>query len=140
MLLKAVGLHQFLLIMVLAGSAYARTITCTIVERSNSHYIAPDITLTILDYGEVTIMDPIIASAGKKMVVGSVASETSQKIAVSWIVRNVAADPLEFRTSKPKLRVRLNIQKPGGAATISVNDLVHSHLNYRGSGTCLPAG
>lgn len=133
---NAVLLIQIASILALADMSLARTITCTISERSNSHYIAPEVTLNLLDYDEVAISDAVIASAGKKSIIGTVSSENSRKLSVYWEVRNVPADPKEFRFSKPKLAVRLTIQKRDGAATVSASDFVQDNLSYRGAGVC----
>lgn len=119
-----------------SASAQAGGMVCTISDRSNSYYLAPEITLSFHDYGEVSVRDSIVAEAGKKVVVGNVVRETAEKLSMSWEVRNIPADPREFRTSKPKLRIRLDIQKADGGATITASDLVHSNFVYRGSGVC----
>lgn len=136
MSLKVVFLCQIAFVFALADSSLARTINCSMLERSNSQYIAPEISLTLLDYGEVSIKDSIIASTGKKVVLGTVSSKNSRRISVYWEVRNVPADPLEFRSSRPKLQIRLTIQKQNGAAALSAVDLVHGNLSYRGTGVC----
>jgi hypothetical protein len=133
---KLIVLCQMGFLLALADASFARTITCTMSQRSNSHYIAPEIALKLLDYGEVSIADAVIASTGKKRIIGTISSENSRKLSVYWEVRNVPADPKEFRFSKPKLVVRLNIQKRDGAATLSATDFVQDNLSYRGTGVC----
>jgi hypothetical protein len=105
-------------------------------KRSNTHYIASDITLTLLEYQEVSVKDAIVAASGKKSVLGTVSRETSDRISILWEVRNVPRDPAEFRRYDPMLQMRLTIQKRNGAATMTVTDILYNRFNYQAAGVC----
>lgn len=120
----------------LPSGAVAQTIQCKMDERSNTHYIASDIALALLEYDEVSVKDAIIAKTGKKAVLGNVSRESPQRLTISWEVRNVPTDPAEFRRYDGMIQVRLTIQKSNGAATMTVNDILYNRFSYRAAGGC----
>jgi hypothetical protein len=136
MALRRLSLASVVVCAVLSGTAFAQTVRCTMDQRTNAHYIAPEITLTLRDYGEISVRDAIIASTGLKLVHGTVSKENASRITLVWEVRNVPADPAEVRRYDPMLQVRLTIQKQGGAATMTIADTLYSDFSYRGTGTC----
>lgn len=126
----------FIVGIALSGSALAQTIACTMTQRSNPNYVAPDVTLTLRDYGEVAVQDAVITATGRKMVQGTITREDTNRISLFWEVRNVVADPRETRRLKPILQVRLTIQKKDGSAAMTVVDAATNKFSYRGTGTC----
>ena len=128
------GSLAFLVVML--SPAVAQTVSCVMTERTNAHYIAAAITLTFLDYGDVAIQDEIVTAAGRKSVHGAVSRESAQRLSIVWEVRNVPADPAEFRRYDPMLQMRLTIQKLDGAATLTANDVLYNRFSYRGGGMC----
>ena len=114
----------------------ARSIQCTMLQRTNSHYIAPEISLAVLEYSEISVKDAVIASSGRKAVRGTVSKENSQRMSILWEVRNVPVDPGESRRYAPMLQVRLTIQKKDGKASMTVTDMIYDQFSYKASGVC----
>lgn len=120
----------------LSSPILARTVQCEMTQRSNAHYIGSDIAVEFLDYGEVEVRDQIITSAGRKSALGTVSRESAQRLSVVWEVRNVPADPAEFRRYGAMLQMRLTIQKGDGAAMLTANDVLYNRFSYRAVGAC----
>ena len=51
--------------------------------QANRFYIAPEISLTVGDFGEVAVRDAIISSTGRKMVAGKVSKDDARRFSAT---------------------------------------------------------
>jgi hypothetical protein len=131
------SLFLTLLVSLFVGNAASsQSIQCKMDTRANSHYIAPEINLAFGDFDEVSVKDAVIASTGRKAVVGKVSKDDAARLSVIWEVKNVPPDPKETRAYPAQFAVRLSIQKSNGAAIITLVDTVFRKFQYKSTGVC----
>jgi hypothetical protein len=139
MSLKAAIILSILGTASLATSALAQSVKCTMDSSPARYYIAPEVSLVLGDFGEVAVRDAIIASTGRKMVPGSVATDDAKRLSILWEVRDPPTNPAETRAHGAHLLVRLSIQKSDGKARMTVLDVQarrRQSREYRTTGAC----
>jgi hypothetical protein len=109
---------------------------CKLDPTPASYYIALEVRRDVRENSEVVVRDAIIASTDRDRVIGEVSKDDARRLTILWEVRNVAADPREYRAYGSHLLVRLTIQRPGGAARMTILDAQSRRYEYRTVGSC----
>jgi hypothetical protein len=126
----------FSLAVLVTQSASAEVILCKLDPTPASYYIAPEVRLEVRENSDVLVWDAIIASTDRDRVIGEVSNDDARRLTILWEVRNVATDPREYRAYGSHLLVRLTIQRPGGAARMTILDAQSRRYEYRTVGSC----
>jgi hypothetical protein len=119
-----------------AQAASAENIRCRFDTAPAPGYIAPEITLEVLEAGDVIVKDAVISSTGRERVIGAVSKDDGRRLSVVWEIKGVPPSPFETRAYDLNFLVRLSVQKADGAARITVVDLLVREKEYRSAGTC----
>lgn len=119
-----------------AHSASAEDIRCRMQTAPAPSYIAPEITLKVLEAGDVIVKDSVISSTGRERVIGEVSKDDGRRLSVVWEIKGVPVNRSEGRAYDVQFLVRLSIQKADGMARITVIDTLVREKEYRSVGTC----
>jgi hypothetical protein len=135
-IVRASPLVAGILCTLIAASAHADRLRCSLNPGKFIYYIAPVVNIEVNDFGRVRVADSIIESTDAEFVFGQVATESASKLSIRWDVRNVKTDPKQEQFRDATLLVRLSIQKASGSATMTVLDAHRRGAEYRAEGRC----
>jgi hypothetical protein len=124
-----------------SAAAQAERLTCALDQGPTKFYIAKSVDFDLDDSGRVKVVDAIIASTDRPSVFGKVAVDNARRLSVTWEIKNVKADPKEYRFYDAHLFYRVTMQKADGSAVMSIQEATpYTTSTYRSTGQCRPAG